>query len=245
MSTFLVVAIVASSALGQSKPDAKPATDAAAQTTQNSTETKTASPAIDDETRRMAMELRRQLDGSPEQLGEVAHEIGLPLIASLQHDLDIARVNERRKRMEGARVRVVEMAESAKSERLDLLKQMNEELAVIRKQFADDPEICETEGVALVDAFRVRLQALKEREDECKTKADETSKELIVMRRDKVSRERARWLAERTPSLTPTIKSPVPRLVWVQDDSNRIETAPRRNRSVSLKDALAGLKEFE
>ena len=47
-------------------------------------------PVIDEEARQMAMELRKQLSGSNEELSKVAHDIGEPLIARLKHDLNIA-----------------------------------------------------------------------------------------------------------------------------------------------------------
>lgn len=205
-------------------------------------------PVIDEEARKLAIELRKQLSGSNEELSKVAHEIGLPLIASFKHDLNIARVDQRRRRMETARVSVVQLAEEAAEERRALLKQMHDELAKIRKQFADDEQICESEQVAVVQAFRVRLHALKSREAECLAKAKDTSTELIALRRDKVTRERARWLAEKAPQLTPGTKSPVPRLVWVRDASNRVQPTAtavlRKKPTESLKEALASLKEF-
>lgn len=249
-TTLAIAAVtIATSVIVTAQDRQPPSTEQAVQPSAESVEaTANSEPVIDEEARELAIALRKSLSASNEELRKVAHEIGLPLIASFKHDLNIARVDQRRRRMETARVSVVQMAEEAAAERRDLLKQMQEELATIRKQFADDDQICESEQVAVVQAFRVRLQALKSREEECHNKANETSTELIALRRDKVTRERARWLAQKAPQLTSTAASLVPRLVWVRDESNRVQpaatTAARSNPSESLNQALASLKEF-
>ena len=206
--------------------------------------------AEDDEAaRELALALRKQLSGTKDELAETARVVGLPLIASLKHDLNIARVDQRRRRMESARVSVIQMADQAADELRGLMTQMHEELATIRKQFEDDdPQICEMEQVAVVKAFRVRLQALKEREELCRGKAGETSKELVDLRRDKVTRERARWLAQKAPDLAPTAKSPVPRLEWVRsgkDGDSDEKPDVLLTGSESLKEVLASIEELD
>jgi len=194
----------------------------------------------------LAMALRKQLSGTNEELAVVGRDIAQPLIASFRHDLNIVRVDQRRRRMESARVGVIQMAEDAAGERRELLAQMHQELAKIKMQFADDDaHICEQEQVSVVKAFRVRLQALKLREAECRKKAEATSKELVALRRDKVRHERLRWLAEKTPELAPADRIPVPRLEWLRSLNDK----PKQTESTvapqeSLASVLATLEEL-
>tara|TARA_R110002049_G_scaffold124814_3_gene280357 strand:+ start:3370 stop:4161 length:792 start_codon:yes stop_codon:yes gene_type:complete len=203
----------------------------------------------DTASRELKQALLRQLNGSDEELAALARNVALPLISSFKHDLNISRVDQRRRRMESARVSVMQMADKAKEDRHKLLTQMHEELTTIRKQFEDDdPQICEMEQVAVVKAFRGRLQALKDREEQCRQKAAETSKELVTLRRDKVTRERARWLAKNTPEQAPASKSPVPRLEWVR--SNQGSEDDKQPRSVlsdseSLEEVLTTIEELD
>lgn len=244
LAVFTLTVITSGLVSGQeTPPPAENAKDEAVSSTPASTQLDTDDAEA---VKELALALRKQLSGTNEELAVVGRDIAQPLIASFRHDLNIVRVDQRRRRMESARVGVIQMAEDAAGERQELLAQMHQELARIKTQFADDDaHICEQEQVAVVKAFTVRLQALKLREAECRNKADETSKELVALRRDKVSRERVRWLAEKTPELAPADKIPVPRLDWVRslnDEPKQPEStvAPQE----SLASVLATLEEL-
>jgi hypothetical protein len=199
--------------------------------------------------RELATTLRKELSGTDEELAGLAREIAARLIPSFNHDLDIARIDHRRRRMEAARLAVLEMAEQAASDRRELMEQMQSELEAIKKQFADDdPTICEAEQVAVVKAYRDQLQALSDREDQCHQKAEETSRALVALRRDKVGRERARWLAEKTPDQTAASASPVPRLEWVQSESKPAignEQTTSSEKRESLAEVLASIEKLD
>lgn len=253
LAFFAVMAITCHQfTLGQevNTPGAATATPTEPSADLTSVDTPAGNTAADDvAARELAEALRKQLTGSNEDLAALAHEVALPLISSLKHDLNIARVDQRRRRMESARVSVIQMADEAAEDRRALLAQMHEELQTIRKQFEDDdPQICEMEQVAVVKAFRGRLEALRDREDQCRRKADETSKELVELRRDNVTRARARWLAENTPDQAPASKSPVPRLEWVRSDRDTDSDGQPKtvlSESESLEDALGSIAELD
>jgi hypothetical protein len=196
----------------------------------------------------MAAQLQSQLDGSKDELAAVAREIGTPLIASFRHGLTIARIDQRRRRMEEARVRLLETASQRADQREAMLAEMDGELEQVREQFADEAEICEAEQVAVIRAFRARLQALQAEEKRCRERAEQTTGVLADLRRESVKLERDSWLIGIQPALQDAAPE-LPDLDWIVYDRQAAKSpsdklAPARPAGESLDEALTSIDQF-
>ncbi|QDT78259.1 hypothetical protein Mal35_16910 [Gimesia maris] len=182
----------------------------------------------DEEIEALVLSVQKELDQPKEDLAKHGRELATKLIASFHHDLDIARADQRRRRLEQARASIVAIAEEDAAERRKLFQQMKDELERTRQQLSDDPDICEQEQILVIKTFRERMQELKDHEDECRDKAEKTSNTLTDLRRDKIRRERKRDLAKLTPLARPLQSHSVPDFTWVKmDNPNKVESTSK------------------
>lgn len=200
--------------------------------------------------RQLAEALRKQLAKPNDELARTARKIARPLIASFRHDLDIARVDQRRLRLENIHISIIQMADEADEDRRQMNKEMHQKLADIKGQYSgeDDARHCDAAQLRVVKAFVPVLTQLKNRADALRIKADETSNQLVALRSDTLERESDRWLAEKAPVESPAAKKPIPRLKWLAktEKSTPAEgdiSTPQE--SVTLQAALAAIAELD
>src|SRR5947209_10586900 len=157
-----------------------------------------AAPALDAKARAEAVAHLDRIVTEKEsgKLLAAARKLGLELKASLDYDRPIAKLAAQERLLEQARGDAVVAALAAARERRERKEQLDKDLAEVKQQFKDAPGQGESEQVALVHTYLPTLRGLKQQEERCTQLIRDTTLRLLKVRRDKLSLEKSRKLAE-------------------------------------------------
>lgn len=188
----------------------------------------------------IAAKLKESIQGSPEKLAKETQRLVRQVQAELEYGKPIAVLDTHIRLLEEFRVECRLRAEETNKERKATGKELEDELARLKSQYKENPEIAEQAQVDLIVAYRTTLRALKAEEECCLKQTAETTRHLLALRMNKAQLEEKRKLdVKEVIRSSDLVLPPLPTLLLPAKASANPGAARE-----SLKDALDSLKDL-
>lgn len=185
----------------------------------------------------IAAGMKDRIKGSPEKLKKEADKLLREVQTELEYGRAVAVLDTHVALMQQYHLECQLRAQEIATERKNLGKDLETELARIKEQYRSTPEIAEQLQIDLIVTCRDTLRAMKSEEDACLKQSESTFRQLLALKMEKAKLEEKKRAQVKGPVRLgePPVIPPLPGAIAKPAPDPK---APRE----SLKDALDSIK---